>query len=96
MFQNGKVRELLKKFGLDWVNVNFRSEYGRQTIIIAPFFDGSVPQKELLERHIPFGFILRVKLLHLRARVVVRGLITIEQIKREHESFELAWEATEG
>ena len=96
MFQNGKVQKLLKKFGLDWVVVNCRSDYGRQTIIIAPYFDGSVPEKELLKRDIPFGFILRVKLLHLGARVVVRGMITANQITREHESFECAWEATEG
>lgn len=81
---------LLKKFNLDWVVYNYRSEYGRVKIIIAPFYDGSVPQDEILRREIPSMFIVLAKLLHPRTKMVVRGLATRQEIDNDMAFFRMA------
>ncbi len=87
------AQSMMKKMELDWVVINYRSDYGKEIIIVAPHSDGSVPTEDVLRRHIPFKFLFFLKLLHLRTPIVVRGLITQDEIDAEHRAFEMMWAA---
>jgi len=90
-----RIRTLQKKFKLDWVAINYRNDYGRKSIIIAPYCDGNDSREEILRKHIPFLFILIVKLLFPLTSLFIRGLVTREQIEAEMKNFQLAWDGSD-